>query len=362
MTEHDLHQRLVVSRRTALGWGLGGALGLLVAACSPRGNSDASVPDIDVGGLNSTDQELLAKAQQEGTVTLYTSTPPGILDQVVAALAQLNIAVVPQRLNSSQLSQRFSAEAAVGKANADVVMISDPALVPGWSEKGWLAKVESQPAMAQWPTDFKDPYYSIVAINPEGIGVNTNMVDATSAEDWTFLLDPQFNGNALTLDLKNVGGVAFYFWHMIRETYGDGFLQKFAAQRPRLIDSGPSGAQQLAAGGSSLFLPCSQTNVNDQTSQGAPVRGLLPTNAPIMGAESAAAISSTAPHPNAARFLFSFLMSTQGQQILNTAATGTSSPNATTGCPPLPANYVRPAYAVASTPSVQRELISLLGM
>ncbi|MFE7416837.1 ABC transporter substrate-binding protein [Rhodococcus sp. NPDC057529] len=362
MTSNDLVRGPVVSRRTALGLGLGGAVGLFLAACGARPGGGTAAPTVDVSSLNSTDQALLAEAQKEGTVTLYTSSVPGTVDQIVAALDQLKITVIPQRLNSAQLSQRFSAESTAGQSNADVVMISDPVVLPDWTAKGWLSPVDSQPAWAGWPAQFKDTYYSIVGINPQGIAINTNKVDATDAADWNFLLDPEFQGEILSLDLNNVGGVAFQFWDMIRLNCGDDFLTRFAAQQARLIDSGAAGAQQLAAGGASLFVPCSLTNAMDQTNQGAPVKDLVPANAPVTGAEFAATICSRAPHPAAAKFLFNFLMSEQGQKVLNSDTTATSSPNNTPGCPALPARYVRPRYAEAATPAVQQELIRLLGM
>jgi iron(III) transport system substrate-binding protein len=343
-----------LSRRAALrGLGLGGAA-VLLGGCGGGGSGSGSASTTP---LTAHEQELLDAAQNEGTVTLYTSTEQSIIDNLVQAVAdRYDIMLQFQRLNSSQLGQRYTAEAEVGNVVADIALTGDQALGDAFAEKGLLAPISSVPAVAEWPADFTTDFSVILSINPYSMGINTNLV-TERPQDWTFLLDPRWNGQIISVDLNNVGLVAFAAWDMLRREYGDDFLRGVGAQRLRLYDSGPSTVQQLAAGAGAIYVPCSLTQAASMTAQDAPVEGVLPANAPITGVESPAFLSANAPNPNAAKLLLTFLVSPDGQKILNQVA---SSPNNTPGTPALPQRYVRPDFA--STAAAKDELIQLLGM
>jgi len=353
VTRNEHNDVSIISRRRALGIGLGAAAATVLAACSAAGK--ATTPE---SALSAPEKTLLDAAKQEGQIVLYTSSEQSVVDSVTKGFQdRYGLIVQTQRLNSAQLQQRYTAEAQAGKFAADVVLSGDPTIADDFASKGWVAGIRDVPAAAQWPAKFLSGNYAIVSINPYTLGVNTSMVSETTMRDWSMLTDPKWQGKIVTVDLKQVGIVAFPAWDVLRQTYGDDFVRKVGTQQLRLFDSGPSAVQQLAAGSGAMYYPCSATTAASLSSQGAPIKTLVPSNAPVSGAESAVYMSAKSPHPNAAKLFVNFLMLTEGQQALNKVA---SSPVDAPGAPPLPAGYVRPDYQRAK--QTQKELIQLLAM
>jgi iron(III) transport system substrate-binding protein len=300
---------------------------------------------------------LAAAAQKEGKLLFYT----GMEETVVVALGKafkeaFGVALEYQRLNSGEVAARYSAEASAGHTAADVVLTGDLGLFHGFADKGWFAKLDpaSVPGLAEWPAEYKDEYAPIVTIEPQMLAINTQLV-TTTPTDWTFLLDPQLKGAIITTDLKKVGMSAFDFWDLLLKAYGDEFLRKVGQQQLRLFDSGASGVQQLAAGAGKVFCPCPATFAQAMADQGAPIKGILPDGKPCTGMTSPAAVSAQAPHPNAARLFVSFLLSPDGQKILNKVA---ASPNNTPGSLPIPKGFVKPD--VQSATANRSKIMALL--
>ncbi len=338
------------------------AAAVALTACgspAPAASTSSSSTNLVTGEAEAWNvpQDLVDAAKAEGTVTLYTSSEQSIVDNLTSALQdKYGITLQAQRLNSSQLAQRYSAEASVKNVVADVIVTGDATLADQFGGEGWLQDIREVPGTDQWPSEFTTDKSVVLSINPYSMGINTSLIP-NKPTDWKFLLDPSLKGQLITLDLKNVGLVAFAAWDLLLKTEGEDFLRQLNQQDLRLYDSGPSAVQQLAAGSGSLYFPASLTQAASMTSQGAPVEGVLPTDAPITGAETPAFLSTDAPHPNAAKLLINFMMSPDGQKILNQVA---SSPNGTPGTPAVPANYQRPDLASAAADKDQ--IIQLLGM
>ncbi|WP_166462885.1 ABC transporter substrate-binding protein [Amycolatopsis acidicola] len=353
MTRNEHNDVSIISRRRALGLGLGGAAAALLAACSAAGK--ATTPE---SALSAPEKSLLDAAKKEGQVVVYTSSEQSVVDALTKGFQdRYGVLLQVQRLNSAQLQQRYTAEAQANTFACDAVLSGDPTIADDFAAKGWVSKINGAPAAAQWPAKFLSDNYAIVSINPYTLGINTDLVKESAITDWSMLTDPKWQGKIVTVDLKQVGIVAFPAWDILRQAYGDDFLRKIGTQQLRLFDSGPSSVQQLAAGSGALYYPCSATTAASLSNQGAPVKTLLPGNAPISGAEVAVYMSAKGPHPNAAKLFANYCMITEGQQALNKVA---SSPVDAPGAPPLPAKYERPDYQRAK--QTQKELISLLAM
>ncbi|MDQ4114696.1 MAG: extracellular solute-binding protein [Actinomycetota bacterium] len=348
-----------INRRAALKLGLGGlaALGVapLLTAC---GSGDGAAASVDASSFDATENKLYDAAKKEGgSLVLYTSSNEAIITGLSEAVKKrYGVTLEYQRLNSSELSQRYSAEKQADNLQADVVVTGDPTLADDWATKGWLAKLSAAdvPNLESWPQDYVTDYYAIVSINPYSMAINTTKI-SDPPTDYSFLTTP--DAKLVTVDLANVGLVAFPAWQVLRAEYGDEFLEQVGSQTPVLADSGPSAVQQLASGAAAVYYPCSMTNVHDLKEQGAPVEAVFPSEGPVSGVESPAFISEGAPHPATAKLFYYFLLTDEGQKILNEAS---SSPNNVEGTPELPANYVRPDFAAAT--KEKDELISLLGM
>ncbi|GAA5003793.1 ABC transporter substrate-binding protein [Streptomyces hyderabadensis] len=330
-----------ISRRAALGLGLGGMTALLTACQTAKSAELPALPRADA--LSADQRELLSAARREGTVTLYSSNDPSVVDNIVAAMDHYDIKVDFQRLNSAPLAQRYSAEAQAGKVVADVIVTGDPMFADDAGANGWLAGIGSLPALAEWPARFKTDHYPILSVNPYCLGLNTELTDGTPRE-WTYAVDPKWEGQLVMANPATTGTVNLAAWNLLRERYGDDFLRQVGARKPNLFDSATSAMQQVAAGAGAVFMLSSVVSVQAMKKLGAPVAAVVPADAPTTGIESAACVSAKAPHPNAARFLLNFFMTGPGQKILNPVS---SSPADAPGTPALPAKFVRPDYTKA---------------
>ncbi len=309
--------------------------------------------------LTPAEQALAGAAKSEGKLVLYTGSEESIVVSLGKAFQQrYGVALEYQRMNSGEIAARYTAEAQAGRTVADLIMTGDYELFQMFGEKGWLSNVDSGavPGLEAWPAEFKDARTAIVSIVPYTIAINTDQISA-DPKDWQFLIGPQAKGGLVTLDAKRVNLVAIAAWDLMLKQYGDDFLRKVAQQQPRLVDSAPSAVQQLASGGAKAYFPCSRTQAQSMISQGAPIRAVLPANVPYTGVMTQVGMSANAAHPNAARLFIGFLLSAEGQKLLNVVA---SSPVGSPGAPPLAPGFVRPDFA--STAANKAKIIQLLGM
>ena len=338
----------------ALAGGL--AAGGVLAGCGrSSGGGQAAGP----GQIPEALKPLAEAARKDGKLVLYTGEEESIVANLGKAFqAWSGVSLEYQRINSSEIATRFSAEAHAGKTVADVILTGDQQVFQMFSQKGWLAKLDASavPALADWPKDYQDAYAAVMSIIPQAIAINTQLVSSPPA-DWNFLISPALKGGLISVDLKRVNLIAFAAWDMMLRTYGEDFLRKIGQQQMRVFDSGPSAVQQLASGGGKAYFPCSTTIAASMSAQGAPVTAVLPKNAPYTGVMTQVALSANAPHRGAGRLFAQFLMMPEGQAILNKVA---SSPVNAPGAPPLPPGFVKPDYV--STTANRAKIAQLLGM
>lgn len=345
------------------------ATGLLSATMGRRAllkGTGLAVAGSMMGGLfgrsafaQTADEALVAAAKAEGRLVLYTgSAEPLIISLAEAFKAEYGIQLEYQRLNSSDVASRYTAEAEAGKTIADVVMAGDPLLLEAFRAKGWLADLDPAlvPGLADWPEQFRNDFSAVISINPQTMAVNTQLV-AEPPTSWSDMLRPEFKGRMITQDLRSVGLVAFGAYDLLLREYGEDFLRDLGKQDFQLGSGGPASIQQVAAGAASLFFPCSTTQAYSMIDQGAPVAAVIPENEPCTGVLTPVAVSQNAQNPNAARLFSGFLLSQTGQVLLNAQ---TISPNSSPGTAPLPTYFVEPD--MESAEENQQKIIELMGL
>jgi len=302
-------------------------------------------------------QPLINAAKQEGQVTVYSLGDPSILTKLQSAIQDgYGITLNFQRLVDAQLEQRFGAEVDAGNVQVDVIMTGDPLFADQAVSKGWFAKIDSLPALTSWPKDFWNGAYARAGIGTVGMAWNTNVIGASDAPtDWSDATKPAFQGKLVMADPRTAA--ANMAWvYVMRMWYGDDFLKGLAAQNPVWTQSVVPGAQSLASGAAGLQIPAIHAVIQSLVGQGAPIKELTPQK--TTGVETLAAVTASAPHPNAARLLLNYILTPQGQALLNADSTSPL-PNIP-GTRPLPAQYVSPPIAEAAAQADQ--LVSLLGL
>lgn len=292
-----------ISRRGFVQGGLAVAAG---AALMPFSQARAALSD-----------EVLAAAKKEGKVTYYSSTNPALSKLLADAFnvhhPEVSVEIV--RLATGPLSKRYSAEMEAGAVVADILQMGDPLILEDGYKSGWFANLTDLEFHKNWPDAYKTEYSATVSIFPDTVTYNTDKVKGDDIpRSWEDLLKPQWADQILMVDPRNAPQTTALLL-ILQETFGEDFLDRLKAQRPRFISSTVPGSQMLAAGEASLLIPNLRMVSYSLIEQGAPLDDVTPT--PVTGWGSLLSITKDAPNPNAARLLTSFILSREGQEVLS---------------------------------------------
>lgn len=315
------------------------------------------------GICGSTEEELVAAAQEEGSVTFYGAATENILQVAAEAFGEeYGIETQFIRLGSSDLEQRYNAEAEADSIVADVAIqsdtgISDVNFFENGVEQGWMVPLE-EAGIPGFPWDFPADDWlrgsrAVLHIQPWLIGYNTDLVDDPPT-DWPDVLDPKYQNQILLPDPSASGAYAFV-WAAVLNEYGEEFFADLAAQEPRLFDSGVPATEALAAGEGALQFPAVGGQIADPQSRGAPVDIVVPNV--TSGVEMSIGLTNPelAEHPCAAQLLTAWLMQEEGNAVFSDfpAVFSVYNPEG------LPSGYVSPSEELAAQSDTINELLGV---
>jgi iron(III) transport system substrate-binding protein len=204
-----------------------------------------------------------------------------------------------------------------------------------------------------YPAEFTDGDTAVIQVLPWLFAVNTDLLPVDEApQEWADLLDPKYAGTILLAD-PNVSGAYMQLWNLVRQELGDNFLTQVAAQDMQLYASGSPAIEALSAGEGFIEIPSLGALVAGQVAQGAPLDLTIPNL--TTGVEIEMAVSTDASNPNAARLFAHYVMSEEGQVVLNEDP-ATYSVFDTSG---LPSEYQSPVNA---TDEEKALILQLLGL
>ena len=315
--------RLPGSRRFARDDGLVGRRAVLgaFAASALVGSARAADP---VETVEIT-PALIAAAQREGRVLMRYSCPVDEATNMGHAFeAAFGIKVQLDRKVGVVATQLFATEERAGQHIMDVNFGSDPPGLRDLADEGLylrytlpdlaskLAPSATIPGLGYCPrwTDI------VLSYNPSLIPHE----DARKRfATWHGLLDPSLVGR-IGLTEPAGGGVAFAFYLMLLRTpdYGRAFLEKLAAQKPRLYPGSAGGREDLAAGAISVFVPNWEGVAMAEFLKGDRTAWMYPERLPSF-ANTFLSISAHAPHPAAARLFSAWVFTPEGAKVVELA-------------------------------------------
>jgi iron(III) transport system substrate-binding protein len=274
--------------------------------------ADNSAIYLDQGAERS--ERLIAKAREEGTLTLYTSmatTESGPLG--LAFEKKYGVKVQVWRALSENVLQRALTEARGGRRSMDVVETNAPE-VEALAREGVAAQFNTShladlppwaiPAHRRWFGDRANLWV---------VGYNT---DKVKREELPATLegfaDTRWKGR-LALEATDsdwmYGVVSF-----LGETRGLDFFRRLAALKPEMRKGHVLVAQLVAAGELPLCLTIYSGNADSIKAKGGPIDWAAVE--PLVGRPQAIALAANAPHPHAALLFADFVLSPEGQQLL----------------------------------------------
>lgn len=262
---------------------------------------------------------IAANAKQEKQAVWYTTTSAGDNQAIVAGFTKkypfLKVEVL--RSTGEKLRQRILTEASAGQFFSDVASVSSMEM--GLLKSKKLLQAYDPPEAAGYPAATKDKEKFFTAIYARNfvMGYNTAAVpEKDRPKDWPDLLDPKWKGR-FGMDEEEFEwyGTLVDYWG--REKAAK-YMKALSAQQPTLRRGHNLLAQLLAAGEFPLAIVF-PFEVEQLKRRGAPVEWSN-TSDPIVTSINVVALSTKAPHPNAAKLLINYVLSEEGQNIIKSVS------------------------------------------
>jgi iron(III) transport system substrate-binding protein len=319
---------------------------------TPQQRAAAAQKDLDA---------LIAAAKAEGELMFYSSPTENVAKRVADAFVKkYGVKANFIRLSGATLLQRYAAESEGNVFVADVITTAGNSVEYGNDgvKKGWLDPIATSglPTLTsgEFPARFMMGPTAIIQISPWGVAYNTERVKAAELpKDWPDLLNARFKGQINITDPRS-SDAQIDHWAFLLDRHGEPFFTALRAQNPRQFGTGVPNSNALAAGEGMLQVPAVPAQIQALKDKGAPVGWFAMDYSTGVEIQVALTTRTKAKHPNAGRLFANYLMSKEGNAVLN-ADPGSVSVYDTAG---LPKNYQSPKPGSAAR---RDQFLKLLG-
>ena len=317
---------------------------VLSAVDASKAAGPASSGPLVLGGEEIASAELWSQAQKEGGVVSYSvwvADPQKAVVEEFKKQTGLNVQLV-MNPNASAMYQRVVSEEGAGKVGGSVLLLTDLNLTQALADAGILVKYDV-PALRSLSKDAIHRNYYSVLRTPYVIAYNTKLLKAADApKSWTDLLDPKWK-NQIGLVHSSAGGSTIARDTWLRRTYGVEYMQKLAANSPKITNGAGQTVEEMARGqyAVSMNLP---GVVGVAKEGGAPVDFVFPKDGGI-GFDAFIGLIKNGPNQAAAKVFLNWNLSKAGQDAWARAA-GTYSVRADAVAPLVAGKELPPLGAV----------------
>jgi iron(III) transport system substrate-binding protein len=263
----------------------------------------------------SADPKLIEGAKKEGQLVYYTTMT---LDQSKQTVDRFEkkypfLKVTLFRTGGGPLLNKIFTESRGGRHDWDVVVGRGEMVLPLIERKLLAVYHSPESKMIDDQLVDKEGYWTAYYVNSYVLGWNTKLVKREDVpRTYDALLNPKWKGGAISLDTE-----AYGMFEGLKGVWGKekaiAYFRKLASLEPVLRRGNTERVQLVVAGEYPLIIAYNQT-IQRLTSRGAPI-DWLPLE-PAVTQVNPAMIGSKAPHPNAARLFYDYLLSKQGQEEL----------------------------------------------
>ena len=257
-------------------------------------------------------------AKKEGKVVWYTSLALTSSEKVAKLFetAYPGVKVEVHRTGSQRILQRMMQELQAGIKNVDVVHTSDAGHYVLLKEKKLLMRY-TPAGVDAFGAGFKDKdgYHYGLRATVNVIAYNTKAISPAEApRTWKDLLDPKWRGRLVTAHPGYSGVIATHVLALVH-LHGWDYFKALAQNKPMLVQSAVDPSGVVASGERPVAVDGGDYTFYQVKKKGNPVEIVYPKEGvPLVVSPSA--ITSFAPHPNAARLFTDFIFSREIQQVL----------------------------------------------
>ena len=269
--------------------------------------------------------DLVAAAEAEGSVTVYSSQGLDQLNALAAAFQEKypGISVEVVRGTDGDTIPRVETELATNTSGGDLIVMAADAFMQTNAEAGNFVDPTASPQLAGLGAYDAEQYmhegnYFEVGAAVLTFAWNTNDVPE-GLSDYEDLLVPELAGGRIAVIDPAIGPavVDFYLW--MEESFGQDYIEALAAQEPRIYPSALPIGEALSSGEVSAAAYAAPVQLVPAAENGAPVDfGISPAGA--WGARYYGAIPKSSDSPNAAALLADFMVTAEGQELVQGAS------------------------------------------
>jgi iron(III) transport system substrate-binding protein len=263
-----------------------------------------------------TNDTLIEGAKREGELVYYASMNLSEANAVIGAFEKRYpfVKVKLYRTGSEKLLTRVLTEARAKKNLADVIQTVEFSMHI-FHRSGILARYLPQ-ANSLYPKDFKEEgFWTTVYYNAYVTAYNTRLVPMSALpKSYEALLDPKWKDKLMIEGTK-----ADWFAGMLQimgQKRGLEYMRALAKQRPSPREGHELLAQLVAAGEGLFDINIPAASVERMKERGAPIDWTALGAVPAIMVGSG--ISEQAAHPHAAKLFLEFVLSRDGQKLMQT--------------------------------------------
>jgi iron(III) transport system substrate-binding protein len=295
--------------------------GLLLGAAACGGSSSGggtAANAVDTGLDSKSPAELASQAEQEGSLTWYTTFADDDVQPIVAAFNKTypKVKVNSLRLSADKIPQRVLTEQKGGKHNADIVSGDSPQiaqLLQAGSLQPYTPKDISQlPSGLDLPDGYEGVVYAVtttVAYNPKLV----QQKGLPAPKSWEDLTQPAWKGQ-FSIDPGAVNWYDSLVQSMGHDKALD-LLKRLGANNPVFVESHTQALTQVQAGepiAAATAYGYKASSLKEKT----PDTVEFVNSDPLPASLTLVDVVKDAPHPAAARLFEDWIVSEQGQQAV----------------------------------------------
>jgi iron(III) transport system substrate-binding protein len=289
--------------------------GALVPSLAPLGArviSAAPAPEV----ITST---VIDAAKKEGKVSYYTAMDLSVAEPLAKAFEAKfgGIKVAVERTGAERLFNRIAQEMASNIRRADVVNSSDAAHFISWKRQDWLQPFVTVDIAENVPAEQRDPdgTFTNQRTHLSVIAYNASLIKPEDApKGFNDLLDPKHVGK-LVKGHPGYSGTIMTATQQIARELGWEYFEKLARQKVLQVQSATEPPKKIEAGERAVAVDGSDYLFWMARERGAPVEIVYAAEGTPQ-ISNPMAVFKSAPNPNAARLLFAWIMSGEGQTFI----------------------------------------------
>lgn len=294
------------------------AILLLTATASAQTRKPSTIAELAAYRGADREQLLYAGAKSEGRMVWYTSLAGDSYKEIVKAFETkyAGVKVDSYRAQGADLVVRLEEEAKARRNLADAIETTEGSLI--FLRDGKLLRPYDSPHLDRYPEDGKERadknlvYWALARESYIGFTYNKTLIPKDAVpKNFDGLLHPQLKGKMGI----SIGQTSDKIIGAMIKSRGEEFVRKLKGQEIKLysIDA-PALVNTITSGEIAASPAIFQTHTLSAAAKGAPVEWVamdfVPTNV------GSAAVAANPPHPHGALLMADFLLSPDGQAVL----------------------------------------------